>query len=133
MVDWNKYVGLPFGDCGRGPRYDCYGIVWLLHREVLGIEIPSFDDQYFSARDAHLPALILKECKKWEPVEQPRMGDVVVININNQPRHVGFVTHPDVGAMIHTLYGCKSIHEQWTRMIWRNRIAGFYRFNPDHR
>lgn len=131
-IDWNQYIGIPFAECGRGPQYDCWGLIWLMYREVLGISIPSYDSRYFSIKDVNVVNLFNDEIKKWVNVSTPRMGDVALIDINKQPRHVGFVVNPETKEMIHILRGCQSIMESWTIKLWRNRVAGFYRYNKEN-
>lgn len=49
-MDARKYLGIPFQDKGCGfEGCDCYGLVRLVYREELGIELPCLGDAYSTA------------------------------------------------------------------------------------
>ena len=127
-MDINRYVGAPFQAVGRGPAFDCWGLVWTIYREQLGIDLPSYDDRYFKVRDRNLPELIEAEAKKWTPIDSEIPGDVVLIRINGRIGHIGMVVEPK--KMIHALVGCNVCIEPYDMPLWRNRVAGFIRYNP---
>lgn len=131
MIDVNRYIGAPFAEKGRGPAYDCWGLVHAIYREQLGIDVPSYDDRYFRTLDKNIPGILTAESKKWTRVRWAQPGDVVLFRIKGRVRHVGIVTAP--GRMIHTLAGCETCIERYDTPLWRPRIDGFYRYNTDHR
>ena len=130
-MDVNKYVGLPYAENGRGPAYDCYGLVRLVYADRLGVVLPSYDGCYHGHTDPMLPELILCESKRWIKTDHPEPLDVIRIRINGKPLHVGLFMRP--GWMLHQLHGCESCTEQYTNPLWSKRIDGFYRYHPDHR
>lgn len=124
-MDFTKYAVAPFMPKGRGPGYDCWGLVCAFYKEQLGIELPSHDTQYVSEKDIHASGLFEKESKQWVKVDQEKPGDVILIRINGWPRHVGIVVEP--GIMMHTLYGCQTCIESYINPKWNKRIDGIYR------
>jgi len=126
----NAYVGAPFQANGRGPAYDCWGLVWAVYHDLMGIDVPSYDNQYFGVKDKNLPRLIEKEAKKWNRIDNEQPGDIVLIKIAGRLRHVGVVVEPKKKLMLHALAGCNVCLEPYTAMRWRNRIDGFLRYNP---
>jgi len=123
----NAYVGAPFKANGRGPAYDCWGLVHVVYRDLLNINVPSYDDQYFGVKDKNLPSLIEFEARKWRWVETEQDGDVVLIKIAGRLFHIGVVVDTVKKEMLHALSGCDACIEPYTNMRWRNRIAGFLR------
>ena len=128
MIDFNQYINAPFEPHGRGPAYDCWGLVYAIYKEQLGIDLPSYDDRYFSVKDKRIADLIDAEATKWVRVDKERPGDVVVLRIAKYLRHVGTVVKP--GDMIHILKECWVVIESYRDLLWRNRVVGIFRYNP---
>lgn len=124
----SPYVGLPFVDHGRGPGYDCWGLVLLVLRERYGVEAPDFGGSYSSTRDIDgVPAAFAagEALPEWSRVDAPAEGDVVVILVAGKPMHCGVV----VGAntMLHARPKTGSVVERYDRPHWGRRVEGFYR------
>jgi cell wall-associated NlpC family hydrolase len=136
-----KWIGAPFADKGRGPAYDCWGLLWAVLRVQFGVEVPSYPgvsgemdnrDQVKELFEA--PA----ELERWEevPAGQERPGDGVLIRMRGQPWHVGVVAGD--GMMLHIrdirdaagnlLPGSDACLEDYRSSKWRRRILGFYRW-----
>ncbi len=124
-------IEVPFVEKGRSLfGWDCWGMVFLFHRHVLGVELPSYSEQYINAGSsvegrAQLAGLIGKNLKGWDRVEAAETGDVVLLNINGHPIHVGIAI--DAGRMLHTEAKCNTIIERLASPMWSRRIEGFYR------
>ncbi len=84
-----KWIGAPFADKGRGPAYDCWGLLWAVLRVQFGVEVPSYPgvsgemdnrDQVKELFEA--PA----ELERWEevPAGQERPGDGVLIRMRRR-------------------------------------------------
>lgn len=119
----------------RGRSYfglDCWGLVWLGYREVLGIELPSYVERYERVRpDPELSALISHEsAREWQPVpegtEQPM--DVALFRYRDLPLHVGLLIDP--ASMLHIERGADVTREAVRGPVWGRRLIGIYRPRP---
>lgn len=84
------YVGIPFLDGGRDASgCDCWGLVHLVYRDLLGIELPTYGE--ISAHDVARVTERIREDSAgapWLPVTgAPRPFDVLVMR--GKPLHVG--------------------------------------------
>lgn len=84
------YVGIPFVDGGRDASgCDCWGLVHLVYRDVLGIDLPAYGE--ISAHDVARVTERIQEDSAgapWLPVTgAPRPFDVLVMR--GKPLHVG--------------------------------------------
>ena len=101
----NKYIGIPFVDRGNSiDGADCYGILRLIYRDALSIELPEFHGSCNSTK------LIFSDYLKqiaehWELVEEPKIYDVVAMA--HDPRHPRVIQHFGLyigdGLVLHTL------------------------------
>lgn len=75
----DRFLAIPFVSQGRSyDGADCWGLVWLYYRDVMGIALTEW---------AHVPAkalrtisdLIAEHKREWTKVESPRNGDIVVM------------------------------------------------------
>lgn len=127
MSRYDKYVGLEFAEKGRGPGYDCWGLVM----QVLASEhdiggLPDFRTEYHASFDrVSIPLLIADEKMRWKKVKKPLEGDLVVFRIGGQPMHVGFMISPE--AFLHITRGINATIEPLLSPLWAKRIEGFYR------
>lgn len=128
---WQKYIGRPFEEKGRGPNsFDCWGLV----RWVYGydhpdkIELPSYDECYKSTQDREkLSSVILTESNiKWFPTDGPKTFDVILLRMRGFPMHVGVVTKPF--HMLHCSQGIGTVHERFDSMRWEKKVLGFFRY-----
>jgi cell wall-associated NlpC family hydrolase len=124
----NKFKHTRFKERGRDyDGVDCYGVVYLIYRDLLGIALPSFADQYRSTEDAEdIAALIAGERQRWVEVDQPQEFDLVLIRLKGMEMHVG-VYHRD-GWFVHCLTGAMVATERITSPVWRHRITGYFRY-----
>lgn len=121
-----KYIGKSFRDKGRGPDdYDCYGLICAIYRDERGIELTNYLNYEDSTDALRIPLLYYKEREKWEEVELPMEYDIVVLDINGQPLHVGCMI--DSKMFIHITKGTCVSAESIESQVWKNRIHGFYR------
>lgn len=100
MIDLNQYIGKPFAWNARGPdAYDCWGLV----RAVLGqygIVVPDY--LYAPQRPAAVADLVEYVAGSqplWAPVEDPGVGDVIMMGTSPRLHHAGVFTEHGV---IHT-------------------------------
>jgi cell wall-associated NlpC family hydrolase len=128
----DRYVGISYLDRGRSTAgLDCYGLVWLVYREQLGIDLPSFGEDYVTAADIReIAALIDDNLKPWReiPRGQEQPFDGVLMRELRQARHIGLVTQP--GQLLHVSRGETSRIERYRSGPLAHRITGFYRYCP---
>jgi len=103
MID--KYIGVPFEDRGESLNgADCYGIIRLIYRNELGIEIPSFHSSCHSTK-AIFSDYIKQISQYWQLSKEPNLYDVIAMA--HDPIHPRVVQHFGVylgnGKMLHTL------------------------------
>src|SRR5262249_24720458 len=126
------YVGLPFRSLGRDRAgVDCWGLVHLIYREVLRLEVPSYSEDYVTAYDCNeIGELVGREtyCSKWKPIPfgEECVGDVILIRLNGHPSHTGIV----IGGrrFLHAREGSNSCIERYDDVRWVRRVLGFYRY-----
>jgi len=100
----NKYIGLPWLANGRGPDgYDCWGLVALVYKDVLGIELPDFYvPGYTRSRAAKAMGKGLVECideQRAVEVERPRDMAIAMLHRNKLCHHVGIKI---AGGILHS-------------------------------
>lgn len=128
IPEWcSGYVGLPFVEKGRNRAgCDCWGLIVLIYREQLGIELPLHDNDYTKTTDAESVSVTCrKEAAMWRQVEKPKAFDPVLLRIRGIPWHVGIVVAE--GFMLHCDPKADTVLENYMRPIWAPRIEGFYR------
>lgn len=126
----DEYIGLPFADLGRDREgLDCWGLVRLIYKEKLGLDLPSLVDRYDSTLEAaRIGAIVEIEKTRWTeiPAGQEQPFDVIVMRCLGQPMHVGLVIKK--GVMLHIEKGIESCSESYRLGRWKTRVTGFYRY-----
>lgn len=127
MRDYGKYIGAEFEDRGRGPAYDCWGLVKVALAEQFGIQIPDLSAEYESATDHRaIPGIVERERSSWKRVEDPTEGDVILLLIKRRHFHVGLCIGG--GQMLHIFKGINACRERYGSPLWAPRIQDFYRY-----
>lgn len=128
-MDWtDKYIGIPYAHKGRTRAgVDCWGLVRLVFELEFGVRLPSYLEGYASAEErAEMAALISAESQStWMTTDEPRLGDVALLNIMGQASHVAIVVKP--GLMLNVRKGSNVCLERYDSSIWHKRLLGFYR------
>jgi cell wall-associated NlpC family hydrolase len=131
----NDFVGVPYLDRGRGrDGADCWGLIVIVYRELLDIELPSYSDHYkmISERDARdIAQVITAERSDWQRLwlaDEPDVYDLVLLNIGGVPCHIG--VYAGHRTMLHVQRGMTSWIESLDRPRWQPRIEGYYRYAP---
>lgn len=126
-LDVSRYADIPFAEKGRGMTgCDCWGIPYLIYRDMLGIELPAYTEQYQNTEDRkELARLTCNEKSAWCEVETPIPYDIVLMKIIGHPCHVGVVIGG--GRFIHCMRDSGTTVEKLNSILWRDRIVGFYR------
>jgi len=128
---WQRYLDgpVPYKSKGRDMSgCDCWGLLRLVYRDVLGIELPSYVEEYERADDrAGAAQAISLHIHEWDVVSPSRAkeGDAVAMTIGGHVCHVGVVTVP--GRMLHITRGINASHESYKSICWAKRVEGIYR------
>lgn len=126
----SDYIGIPFKPDGRDREgLDCWGIVCLVYREQLGVELPLHPGAYpdGSQEALHNAASVAKvERERWKRVDVPQPYDVALLRLQGLPCHVGVVVSK--GIMLHAMAGIESCLERYTGPHWKDRIEGYFRY-----
>lgn len=129
MVDFTRYIGLPFAARGRNHTgVDCWGLVRLILAEQYGVKVPSWHTDYSDPHDSSsVGPLIRAQLPNWIEVSKgsERPGDVLLLRSGFDVGHVGMVIQP--GLMIHIEEGINATVERYNSLLWRRRVAGFFR------
>lgn len=129
MSWYKKYIGIPFVDKGRDESgLDCWGLVRLVYKNELGIDLPSYCEDYESTNDYEIlrDIVTLEKGQRWKAVKEPKEFDVIILNMRGMPIHVGIVTKKD--HMIHCALGIGTVHEHSGVAKWKHRVAGYARW-----
>lgn len=131
-MHWSsKYLGLPWKIGGRDrDGIDCYGLVAMIYRDELGIEIDSLTGAYASEDERALIASVVagqKDAGAWVPVEpgHEQEFDCVMFRYAGHESHIGVVV--EKGRMIHQLLGRRSAVEPYGAGFWANMLEGAWR------
>ena len=126
-----RFIGIPYEVHGRSyEACDCWGLVWLYHRDVLGVDLPLYleesvavDSKRYGLND--LIDYEAKSEKAWRKVEEPQHGDVALVRRGLALSHVGVVA-PN-GMLLHTHTPINSMLERLTSPSLARRIVAYYR------
>jgi len=127
-----KALGVKFKAKGRDySKGDCWSIPMLAYRDILGIELPSFVDDYVDPGDSDasrrvIQDLVLLEKTRWEKVSKPKAMDVVVFRFGDTQTHIGMMV--DEKCFIHCERKINTVIERLMCAKWKSRVEGIYRF-----
>lgn len=127
---WHKYLQIPFKTNGRDRSgLDCWGLVWLIYQQELGIDLPSYSHLYDDTTDPAQVGMVCAEDRtafalQIEP-HQRQPFDVVLLRMRGMPMHVAICTKKQ--WMLHCSAGVGVSHEKIYSMRWADRLLGFYR------
>lgn len=117
-----QFIGIPYVNRGSSHQgCDCWGLVWLFHKEALGQELPRYDG-YEDAEDPSIGKYIAARWDQWTKIDPANMepGDVLALRVGGLPVHCG--VYAGHGMMLHVLEGRMSCLEPVTRGFWKNAI-----------
>lgn len=127
MINVNKYIGIPYLVNGRDINaVDCYGLVHLIYKNELGINLPSFAEDDIDANRTQ--ELIAQYKEGWEPSANIQAGDVVIFRILGIEAHIGLAI--DSERFIHARIGYNSAIERFDSSKWKTRFVGSYKYSP---
>jgi cell wall-associated NlpC family hydrolase len=117
--------GVPFRERGRDfSGCDCWGLICLAYREVLGLDLPALDNLAgLSRQQAGKVFAQVSAGHRPVPPGQERPGDVVLFR--GRPAHAGLVVRP--GLMLHAAPEINTCIESYRGGAWKDRLLGIYR------
>jgi cell wall-associated NlpC family hydrolase len=132
MTAWlRNYVGLPKVHAGRSREgVDCYGLIWLVYREVLGIQLPSYAGEALDLKEREEIAGLIAGGRLVAPWREVKDGserpfDMAVFRRGTLESHVGLVVGP--GRMLHIVDVGESHVTSYHIGPWRGRFVAMHR------
>lgn len=130
----SKYLRIPFKEHRRDfSGCDCGGLVWLVYKEELGIELPDWREGYTSTQIEHGAELestlstMLGENGHEVDLQNMQPFDVIAFRINGLPMHVGIAINNHY--FMHIMQGKTQVClERIGSVQWEKRISGVYRY-----
>lgn len=130
-VTLDGFVGIPYVEHGRDyAGADCWGVLYLYYRDVLGVSIPSYSVELEKIpfdRAAITPVAARHKDIFWHQVQQPVAGDGVLMRVGRSETHVGI--YLDRRRLLHSEGPHPSEIVRIDDIRVKSRITGFYRFN----
>ncbi len=130
-MHWSaQFIGTLYEEFGRERSgCDCWGLVYVVFRDQLGISLPTYSGQYASAEErGEISALISDAAVSavWRRIESGFQDfDIAVFRRGRMDAHVGIVIAPNL--MLHMANeDCAKI-ERFDQAAWKNRLTGIYR------
>lgn len=138
MIDARKYLQIPFKDKGRDfDGVDCWGLVYLIYKEELGIELPLYLDGYSKANTEEVEKIISENKGTWKQItkEEASAFDAVLMRsiLRTEARsivaetHVGIMISPTSFIHIEDSIGVNVCHLNRDQRVV-NRIVGFFKY-----
>ena len=128
-MNYDKYIGLPYLDNGRTEAgVDCWGLARIFYKDELGIELPSYAEEYIGGSDPAIVEAVALYEDNWESSSTPVVGDLCLFNIFGQPTHVGVYVGDN--KFLHCRQNLDSVIESLDNIKWKNRFVGFYKYAP---
>ncbi|MDO5648869.1 NlpC/P60 family protein [Paracoccus sp. (in: a-proteobacteria)] len=129
MIWANRFVGLPYRECGRDRAgSDCYGLACVIYREELGITLPDYLGYASVEEHGEIATLIdgAQQLPMWLPVSGPALAfDLAVFRRGRLQTHLGVVVRH--GLMIHMVdQDCAKL-ERYHSGRWGARLTGVWR------
>lgn len=122
---------VPFLDRGRSiDGVDCYGLLWLGNKLLLGKTIPSYSGEYETVDDHRALASLItrRRDESWRrvPAGEQTYGDCVLLLQARRPIHCGMVL--DRQRMLHIMSGIDACVQRYDGLEWRDNVDGFFRY-----
>lgn len=131
-----KYMRIPFREHGRGfDGCDCGGLVWLVYKTELDIELPDWRRYYMTTHlesaselAGTIETMLGTLCHEVPQGQEIRPYDVVSFDIMGVPIHVGVAV--DASHFLHIIEGYSNVRqERFSGVSWSRRINGVFRYD----
>ncbi len=127
-MNFEKYIGIPYVEKGRDESgVDCWGLVRLIYKNELDINLPSFTTEYEISDNERLEELFAQYKEGWESTDTPEVGDVVMFRIFGYEAHIGICVGDN--KFLHVREGRDSAIESLDNPKWSKRITGFFKYS----
>lgn len=121
---------IPYRSLGRTRKtgLDCWGLIRLVYNDQFGILLPSYSGDYMDSEEREeIAGLIGQEESKWQRVDDPRVGDLLLFWIRSHiPSHVGMWIAPH--TMLHVRRGASVCRERINTNFWSPRLVSIHRY-----
>jgi cell wall-associated NlpC family hydrolase len=129
-----KYIGLPYKSLGRSLRgVDCYGLVYLVYKHELNIDLPKIDIGYQNGLNSEEVAPV------FEKGINSFLSDYTFKKVNDFKsfdlllyRRSGYISHIAIclndKQFLHADLGSRSCIENINHKYWVHRLVGVYRY-----
>jgi cell wall-associated NlpC family hydrolase len=129
----DPYVGLPYRAGGSDrDGCDCWGLVVLVYRELLGKELPLYSDYRINVADREeIAALLAGAPSGWTEVDgrHIRLFDLALMLTLGQEAHVGLVAGS--GLVLHSSVQLgRSCAERTASLRFGRRVSRYARYSP---
>lgn len=127
-MNFEKYVGIPYVEKGRDETgLDCYGLVRLIYKNEMQIDLPSFSAEYTQTDTARIEELIAQYKEGWQEVQEPAVGAIVLFKVFGNESHVGVVVSPT--HFIHVRENQDTVIESLSSTSWARRKVGYFKYS----
>lgn len=124
------FIGIPYANKGRSRAgADCWGLLRIVYQEHLGIELPSYDEEYLgSAEQLEIAAIVAREAVSalWMPVTELREFDIIWFRRGRLDAHAAIFLRK--GLMLHMREEAFSAADRFDVPQWQSRLTGIYRW-----
>ncbi|MCP4341371.1 MAG: hypothetical protein GY799_21450 [Desulfobulbaceae bacterium] len=127
-MNYNDLIGIPFDEFGDSKNsVNCYNLLRLAFAKH-GLLVPETNIAVCASQVASDKEIEDQRMKYWEEIERPVEPCGVLINSSDSrfANHIG--TYVGRGKILHITMNTNSIIERMDK--YKNRIIGFYKFNP---
>lgn len=107
MKHWaEQYIGLPYRRGANGPdEYDCLHFTAKIQREHYGVEMAIaniFNENWSNPKNVKKWLATHDESKRWNEIEKPTDGAIVLMGYNVIPVHIGtWIFGSKVNGVLH--------------------------------
>jgi cell wall-associated NlpC family hydrolase len=130
-----KYLRIPYKTRGHDfTGCDCGGLLRLVYKEELNIDLPDWEERYISTHRESFSALdtifdeqtsTIGDFPMQVPLDEVQPFDALVFRMGKFNVHTGVVIRK--GKFLHVQEGGNTTVEDYTGLRWKNRLVGVYR------
>lgn len=122
-MNYTRYLGISYKEGGRSfEAVDCYGVVYLIYRDALGIQLPDFQEREYQGQFSAL----------WTPIEKEHLKEFDVIlfrtsRTSEAINHIGLFTND--GRFIQCLENAGGVAiDRLDRPYWKKHYYRAFRY-----